>query len=140
MAEFKIRFDKGETGWAELAGPGRAKILNIPCADGLNIHDVVALIPAKDGDFPSAGEVLHREYDHKAVVELRSDAELQSMWEIMKSLGGVGEGMAPPKDGKPGWGLAAWTENPITALALKGFQQPAHMQKQQTEVAKRGKP
>ena len=65
----KVRFDRGETGWAENLGHSTVRVANIPLTKRYNIDDVVELKPpASEDDWPRLGQVLQRRYAKKSSV------------------------------------------------------------------------
>jgi hypothetical protein len=61
----RIRYAEDETGWAEDFGDGRARIANVPYAEGLNLDDIVELVHLDPGELPYAGRLLVNQFPRK---------------------------------------------------------------------------
>ena len=64
----RIRYDDGETGWAEYLGDHKAAIANVPMADGLSYEDIVSLKMGDDG-WLTWDRVLESKYDGKIAIK-----------------------------------------------------------------------
>ena len=63
----KIRYAKGEKGWAEELGDGKYRIDNIPLTDRLNIDDLVRCRLNDDGELVVSRR-LKRRYPEKTLI------------------------------------------------------------------------
>jgi len=91
----RIRFEVGETGWAEPVGDGKARIRNLPLTDRLNCRDVVKLEDdtpegEEPGSFFRAGPVVMRELPQK--FGIRYPEPHQQSWDRIRAVLGGGRG------------------------------------------------
>ncbi len=111
MSSVRIRFDKGETGWAEVLGDGKYRIDNVPLANDLNIDDVVTCEKGEDG-FLSVVDVLERKYPLKTAVKYEKEEQYHQLREKVKAAGCKIEGMIGPRGTEdPGICIVAHDEN-----------------------------
>jgi len=106
----RIRYDKGETGWAKALGNGRFMIANIPLANDLNIDDVVTLEDGNDG-FLKVTDVLERRYPYKTVIKYEETSQYREICDKALEAGCKAEGLVGPSAGKPGICVVAHDDN-----------------------------
>ena len=105
-----IRYDEGETGWAEVLGEGKYRICNIPLTDLLNIDDVVTCAEGDDG-WLEVVDVLERKYPSKTAIKYDTVEQYKGICERATEAGFKVEGMVGPHHGKPGICFVAHDEN-----------------------------
>jgi hypothetical protein len=69
----KIRYAKGETGWAEAMGDGTYRIDNIPLTDRLNIDDLVRCRLNDEGELIVSRRLKRRYPEKTAIRYTRAD-------------------------------------------------------------------
>jgi hypothetical protein len=125
MTDFiKVRYNEGETGWAEDLGDGTVKIANCPFAGGLGLGDICSTYEGNDGwrtvdevliqRYPNSATFWYKELNHFYVM---SGACCVKDWALE---GGVG-----PKGGSEGFATVNYDgeETDLEALAkLLGIQ------------------
>lgn len=97
--EIKIRYQVGETGWAEYLGDLKAKILNISFDGNLDVNDIVSL--KWDGDWLAVDEVL--EPSGRTTLTIRYDeiSEVEQLVPKLEELGcSVEGGLTPSERGR----------------------------------------
>src|SRR5215471_11049731 len=102
----KIRYARGETGWAEDLGNGQYRIDNIPLTDRLNIDDLVRCRVNDDGELVVSRR-LKRRYPEKTAVRYERAEQYRSLRQKVLAAGAKIEGMLGPQGGRPGIALVA---------------------------------
>src|SRR5438309_11772900 len=70
----KIRYARGETGWAEEMGNGTYRIDNVPLTDRLNIDDLVRCRRNEAGELVVRGRVKRR-YPEKTAIRYEKEGQ-----------------------------------------------------------------
>jgi hypothetical protein len=102
----KIRYARGETGWAEDLGNGQYRIDNIPLTDRLNIDDLVRCRVNDDGELVVSRR-LKRRYPEKTAVRYERAEQYRLLRQKVLAAGAKIEGMVGPQRGRPGIALVA---------------------------------
>jgi hypothetical protein len=97
----RIRYDVGETGWAEDLGEGKAKIANVPLTPKLNSGDIV-LLKFNEDDFATVAKVLERAFPLKTYLEYKMIEDFKKIASWLRDKNWPFEGVFPPSKGKPG--------------------------------------
>jgi hypothetical protein len=121
----KIRYAKGETGWAEEMGGGKYRIDNIPLTDRLNIDDLVRCRLNNDGELVVSHR-LRRHYQEKTAIRYEREEQYHLLREKVLEAGAKIEGMIGPEDGRPGIALVAhdYEFDPMEAAREVGIEDP----------------
>jgi len=146
----KVRFEEGETGWAEDLGGGLARISNIPFSGDHNIDDIVKLEPAGDG-WLRVKEIVSRRYPVRETIWFDQTGQYYLMQSVMSLLQGrVEGGVSPtPADSKkkgsqprPGFMMVACTKhvNPVLLAEAVGIPHKKLKQKVHTEMERHEEP
>ncbi len=80
MDYVKMRFDKGETGWAEDLGDNRYRVSNVPLSDGLHFGDIVEFEEGVDlysGNF----RIVEKGLDQKLVFSYSTKRSMDTLSE-----------------------------------------------------------
>lgn len=143
----KVRFEEGETGWAEDLGGGLARIANIPFSGDHNIDDIVKLEPAGEG-WLRVKEVVSRRYPVRETIWYEQMGQYYLMQSIMALLQGrVEGGITPTEDTKkkgarvrPGFMMVACTKHvdPVllaeaVGIPNKKLKQEVHKEMEESE-------
>ena len=121
----KIRYARGETGWAEDLGNGQYRIDNIPLTDRLNIDDLVRCRVNDDGELVVSRR-LKRRYPEKTAVRYERAEQYRLLRQKVLAAGAKIEGMLGPQGGRPGIALVAHGSDfdPVAAAREVGIENP----------------
>jgi hypothetical protein len=121
----KIRYAKGETGWAEEMDDGTFRIDNIPLTNRLNIDDLVRCRWNDAGEFVVSRR-LRRRYPEKTAIRYEEEEQYRLLREKVLEAGAKIEGMIGPHGAKPGLALVAhdYDFNPVEAAREVGIENP----------------
>jgi hypothetical protein len=121
----KIRYAKGETGWAEDLGGGKYRIDNIPLTDRLNIDDLVRCRCNDDGELVVSRR-LKRPYPEKTAVRYERADQYRLLRQKVLAAGAKIEGMVGPQGGRPGIALVAhgYDFDPVAAAREVDIENP----------------
>jgi hypothetical protein len=121
----KIRYARGETGWAEDLGDGQYRIDNIPLTDRLNIDDLVRCRVNDDGELVVSRR-LQRRYPEKTAVRYERAEQYRLLRQKVLAAGAKIEGMLGPQGGRPGIALVAhgYDFDPVQAAREVGIENP----------------
>ena len=121
----KIRYARGETGWAEDLGDGQYRIDNIPLTDRLNIDDLVRCRVNDDGELVVSRR-LQRRYPEKTAVRYERAEQYRLLRQKVLAAGAKIEGMLGPQGGRPGIALVAHGSDfdPVAAAREVGIENP----------------
>jgi hypothetical protein len=121
----KIRYTKGETGWAEHLGGNRFRLDNIPLAGRLNFDDVVLCRRNDDGEL-QVRKVLRRRYPCKTAFRYDTVEQYHAVRRRAKEAGAQTESFFGPHDGEPGFALCAHNHDfdPLEAAREAGVENP----------------
>ena len=121
----KVRYAKGETGWAEEMGNGTYRIDNIPLTDRLNIDDVVRCRRNEAGELVVRRRVKRR-YPEKTAIRYEQEEQYGLLREKVLEAGAKIEGLMGPQGGEPGLALVAhdYDFDPVEAAREVGIENP----------------
>lgn len=116
----RVRLAEGETGWAEVVGPGLVRIANIPYDGIYNIDDVVRVdveAMVADPDQVLKGTIEKREFPVRTMLVYPKVSDFKKIIAMVKKLGGKMEGAIGPSRGRPGFiSLAAKSEADVLKI------------------------
>jgi hypothetical protein len=121
----RIRYAKGETGWAEEMGDGKYRIDNIPLTDRLNIDDLVRCRFNDDGELVVSRR-LKRRYPEKTAIRYERAKQYRLLQQKVLKAGCKMEGMIGPERGKPGLAIVAhgYDFDPVEVAREVGIENP----------------
>ena len=121
----KIRYGKGETGWAEDRGGGQYRIDNIPLTDRLNIGDLVRCRLNDEGEL-AVSRRLKRRSPEKTAVRYERAEQYRLLRRKVLAAGGKIEGMLGPQGDRPGIAPVAHGSDldPVAAAREVGVENP----------------
>lgn len=82
----RIRFDKGETGWALKLPDGTYRINNLPLNDGLNIDDIVEC-SAESNELPIVKRIITHGMPCKSAVSYQTTEQFYAFVKLVKDAG-----------------------------------------------------
>lgn len=89
--KFKLRYERGEVGWASRLSEDTASIENVPMSSSVNFKDVVKFKMDSDG-MPIVSRVLRRKYPVHVGLKYPV-ASFKKLTKALKSAGCVSEGV-----------------------------------------------
>jgi len=126
----RIRFSKGETGWAIKLPNGYYRINNLPFSGDLNIDDIVKC-REESNELPIVVKIITEAFPCKSAVAYQTVVQFQALCKIARERGCKTEGVIGPKDDNHGIVIIAHKKDfdPFTIASELGIVDADHYHK-----------